>query len=287
MAEFIQVGVQGPSKTPDLLTVQDAMQQVLDIFDLALQDDPEGKEIFWRLAAVSMDSPLMVEGEAVGKTQTVDVDRIAKHQKERFGNDIRELSEGRIPQRWRSGPPAELVGGILERCANGIGKTEIVLEKDAPPIEITPQKASRAILEYERMVEVLVEIEQKIARSARSELGSVEGYLHDVGTKSNNPALWIIERVTRKKFWCRISDDLQETIAGEATLLDVWRQKRILVRGIISYTDGGSISRVQASSVTLIDPTNVSIDDIRDPDFTGGMGPSEYLDNLREENLDG
>ncbi len=63
---------------------------------------------------------------------------------------------------------------------------------------------------------------------------------------------------------------------------DVWDHRRVRVSGILNYDPSGKIVRLFDGRITYIQPKEVGIEDLHDPDFTEGMAPYEYLDRLRE-----
>ena len=282
MAERLRIVIGAPTAHPDFLTVHDAMNQILDHFALASADDPESKEVGWKLAAISMQSPVTVEGEAISLTKGVNVDLIARRQIDRLSRGLQEIRQGRVPKEWTHGESGKIVERILARNKNGIGKTEVYLRDDPAPIDITPQIAEKAIEEIEK---------QKRPASffgedrSRDEFGLLDGYLIAVGAYHNLPAIQIVDRLTEDEIWCRVPEDVRDKIAESADFNDVWKRSRVLVKGLIRYDQSGKIISVFNSEVCLVSAKQVSVDDIRDTGFTSGLRPSQYLEKLREGGL--
>ena len=86
-----------------------------------------------------------------------------------------------------------------------------------------------------------------------------------------------MDRYFSQVYNCRFSERVKA--------IDVWRHKRVLARGKILYDRTGGILRVEADDVQLIDVPRVTLDEVRDPNFTGGLSVSEYLNRLREGSL--
>ena len=61
----VTVIVRPSAAHPDVLSVQDAMRQVLDFFDLLTPEETDGGGLVWNLTLASTNSPLTVVGEAV------------------------------------------------------------------------------------------------------------------------------------------------------------------------------------------------------------------------------
>jgi hypothetical protein len=124
-----------------------------------------------------------------------------------------------------------------------------------------------------------------LAVREREEIGSIEGMLLEVGADYNQPALLVKERKTGEDIWCRVDYELKHKISDEARFEDVWDRQRVVVRGRISYDSDGKITRVKAHSIVKITPRQMTINDIKDQDFTGGLSAAEYLEKLREGDL--
>jgi hypothetical protein len=68
---------------------------------------------------------------------------------------------------------------------------------------------------------------------------------------------------------------------------DVWRYRRVEVRGLIHFSTGGGIDHMDAEEFVFLRPRSdlPQIDEIIDPDFTGGLRTEEYLRRLRDGTL--
>ena len=62
------------------------------------------------------------------------------------------------------------------------------------------------------------------------------------------------------------------------------RRRRVQVSGVLHYRGLGDMREVEAIRVRFLRDCNElpSIDDILDPDFTGGMRSEDYLARLRD-----
>lgn len=266
------------SDAGDRMTVQDVFNHVLEIFQLVDESDPGAqKQVQWRLVGASMNSPFTVVAEAVGVSADVDVAFYAARQKSAFRENIESLKNGVVPEPWSTPWAREAVSKVLSRV--GIGETQFIADGDDPLI-ISPEsdiaEGAKTALTKERTVE----------RRFKSQIGSVEGVLTQVGTHYGHPAIRVVERKTKSDVWCVIPEEFRAEIAEQATFEDVWRGARVRVRGRLLYDSGGAVSRVEAFGVSRVCPEAIDEKQIADVSFTRGMGAVEYLERLREGHLD-
>jgi hypothetical protein len=262
------------------LTVQDALRQVLDFFDLliAAQGDDDGQAVAWHLADISMHSPLTATGEPHALKPGVPVEVIARRGKESVKSALRSLSAGSVPPAWmRNREARNKAKNILKRNTNGVGRTDINFD-DESPVEIIVEKTARAGLNaLER-----TELEEQAAEAdlSRTENGSIEGEITDTTTHYGHPAIKIRERLTKDEITVTLSRDLAERAGRVHNWSEVWAGKRVLVTGEISYGKTGAISRVFARDIQTIDPEPLRFEDIANPNFTAGRSIAEHLESL-------
>ena len=279
MAERMTVVVVPQNNDGDGLTVGDAMRQVLDIFDLLSASNES--EIVWRLVEATTNSPFKVIGEAESVNPNVNADAVAKLQKAEFASNYASLRKGIIPSAWQAGEPRKKAQSLFERSRSKVAKTRIVIDSVSDAIEVTNADAD----EIDRTFEAHRPAPPQ--SKVKDQIGSVEGYLVEVGTHYSKPAIKVKNRKTGEEVWCVIPEEFRSLIAGEANFDDVWSGRRVVVHGRISYDSPGVISRVFASDVQRIEPKPVDLDDIKDKRFTGGLSVAEYIEKLREGNLGG
>jgi len=99
-------------------------------------------------------------------------------------------------------------------------------------------------------------------------------------THHSRPALRVRDRLTGEKTICLIPSDISENVGKEHDWRDVWRGQRVQVFGKIKRNVTGVISVITAENVTEIRPTSVVLNEVTDPNITGGKGVREYLDEL-------
>lgn len=278
MAERFTIIVTPPEKDQDGLNLDDALHHVLEAYELLVNSSPSDDSIVWRLVEAKTSSPpLMVVAEAKSLRPGVDVDLIAKNQKKCFANCYSELNKGNVPDAWGSSHLRSMASRFLHRNQHGVAITRIILDEDKQ-ITLTPQEAEiagRAFVEF-------LPIEVK----PRSQVSSVEGKLLEVGSYYNLPAIRIRVRTTGQDIWCYVDEKHRAQIAEEANFEDVWSGRRVRLRAKLYYDAAGKLSKVHAFDVVPVAEREVSIEDIRDSNFTNGLTPSEYLDKFREGEVD-
>jgi hypothetical protein len=277
MAERVIVVVRASGAHPDVLTVQDAMRHVLDIFELLTADQNRGVE--WNLTKATTNSPFQLEGEAVSFEPAVDVSVIARAQKIAVGSGLRSLSNGRPPKDWDA-RRINIARRLFHRNLNGVGSTTVDFEI-GEPILITPTRAKDAILVLEaKAPNTLYELP-----IVKEEIGSIEGTLSELGTHWNHPAVKIVDARTKQEIWCRLSVELKSKFADKATFSDIWEHRRVIIRGLMHYNPDGLVGYVLASDIQKIEPREVHVEEIKDREFTGGLSIVEYLDRFRDGSL--
>jgi hypothetical protein len=274
--ELVKITVRASDAHPDVLTVQDAMRQVLDVFALLKSGAKDESGLEWNLLRASTNSPFQVDGEAVSLRPSVDITVVARAQKMSLARNLREVIHGKLPD----DPDFEVrvVKGLMARNLNGIGATEIDLGI-GETIIVTPVIARAAMQTIEkRSPSTLYDMPHP-----REEIGSIEGTLSTLGTHWNAPAVRVHDYRTKSLVWCRLSAQLQKEFDGKTTFDDVWRHRRVRVRGRIKYDLDGGIDYVLATDILKQEErAAVPIERLRDPDFTGGLSIGEYLDRFRD-----
>jgi hypothetical protein len=276
----VTVIVRPSAAHPDLLSVQDAMRQVLDFFDLLTPETQDGSGLIWNLTLATTNSPLTVVGEAASLNPQVDVTVVARLQRQAVGEQLRSFTAGKRPPHAVSKRHRDTYRRIFNRNTNGIGRTDAILDVPDSPILITPSTAVvgiSALAEEEREFDALV-----LDDRGREEIGSIEGQLLEVGTEYNQPAILVRERKTRAEIWCRVDAALKHKISEEGRYEDVWDRRRVIVRGRIYFDSSGAITRVRATSVSTIETRRMTLHDIKDTNFTSGLSVDQYLNRLRE-----
>ncbi|QBK31761.1 hypothetical protein [Roseitalea porphyridii] len=275
-----KITVEASPDHPDVLDVRDAMQQVMDYFDLLT--DRGQSDVVWNLVSASTNSPFTAEGVPVDlRTNAPAYGQVQEY--------VAVIERGFA--RLKGGEPLdvdfpaekrEVAKRILKRNLNGIGRTVIDLGDDAI-YEIVPQQAERSLAALNG--EDDEEYDYLFSTFARKEFGAIEGRIIDLSTDYNEPSIKLKEHRSGREIQCRISDLAREEIENSLTAGDVWTHRRARVRGIINYDPSGKIVRVYDGRIAFIETKGTKISDLRDPHFTGGLPAYEYIDRLRENEL--
>jgi len=119
----------------------------------------------------------------------------------------------------------------------------------------------------------------------REAFGEIEGVMVAAGRYRNRPAIQI--RSDYYGFiWVTLPQAVMDNFGSEHSVSDIWRGKTLVAYGKLSYAKGGSLKSVDVINVrekVFADP--IDLDSILDPEFTFGLDPSEYLDQLHEGRL--
>ncbi|GAC1419708.1 MAG: hypothetical protein NVSMB64_28960 [Candidatus Velthaea sp.] len=279
-AERVTVTVEGPISHPDVLSVEDAMAQVLDYFVLLEASAPEETSVIWRLVSATTQSPLTVVAEATSLDPDLpmaSITSIAKAQKHAFTDNLKSVQRGERPIAWDGGRASGAVTALLKRTTNGIGSVTVQAEEGARVI-IDTNIARTALASIEKKSTVF-EFRKHVER------GSVEGTITQIGFHYNRPSIRVLQRGTGTEVFCIVSTEVKEHIQQQIGSGDVWDKHRVTVYGSLQYGDEGRLARVVADKVNIVTIPRTTIDDILDPGFTDGLEATEYLRLFREGEL--
>jgi hypothetical protein len=277
------VTIQAAAEHPDVLDIRDAMQQVLDFFELLTGDDDRAT-IAWNITYAGTNSPFTAEAEAVSVQKDIDIRPIANLRISEVAEYLNDLSSGRRSTRPISLRRRKAAKKVFERNTRSVGKTIVRFDlPKASTVTLTPIN-SLAALGVAEVIEG-AGIYYLPEKRERQEFGSVEGTIVDVRDDYNQPAIRIVERKSGKEISCRVDQDVIDEIANSTSLRDVWEHRRVRVRGMIIFDSDGQIKRIYAKSVSAVFPRSMTTKDIEDKNFTGGLGINEYLEKLREGEL--
>jgi hypothetical protein len=276
LAGFVRIVIRASGSHPDVLTIRDAIDQVRDIFELAESDDPS---VAWKLVSATTNSPLTIVAELVAVEPNISpiaLAALADARTRELREGISALERGAIIPSWARGRKATTLKRLLNRSLNGVGRTDVQVNDEAERETITPQTAQRAL----RAIDAPPEIDR-----ARVEIGSIDGEYVEIGTHYAHPAIKLRERKTGAEIWCWVSEGDLERFSERVRAVDVWRHKAVRARGKILYDRDGGVLHIEAHDVQLTEVPRVTLDEVRDANFTGGLRVSEYLDRLREGGL--
>lgn len=278
MAERVTITVESRPEHGDVLTVQDAMRQVLDFIEVvvaAASDDVRAK-IGWRLVSATTKSPFTAVAEAFSiDADWPVIDQYAREAKSRVDTAFRVVSDtGELPD-WLDDLGRDRFERIFERNLNGVGRTSCSLDDGATPIVIVERRARQTL---EKMQQVEAQRSAAVPDLSGEELGSLDGYVLDATTHRGRPAFHIRDRLTDQRIICVIPADIAEIIGKQHDWRDIWGRERVRVSGKINRNVAGEITIITANTVTEIKPAAFTINEAADPNITGGKGVREYLD---------
>lgn len=278
MAERVTIIVEPNMEHGDVLTVQDAMLQVLDFIEVvvaAASDDARPK-VGWKLVSATTNSPYTVVAEAFSFDPEWVADESAREAKARAGAALNGALSGELPT-WLDEKSTESVRRIYSRNLNGIGRTTIQFDGESSPLIIAERNARSALGQIQR---VEAELRALVPDYSGVELGSIDGHVVDATTHYGNPALRIRDRLTGERIVCVIPQEIADEVGKDHDWRDVWSGERVRVSGRIKRNVSGAVTTITAESVTRIEPKKTALVDVTDSGFTGGKGAREYLDEI-------
>lgn len=282
--EKVTVTVQSSVGEEANLTVNDAMRQVLDFFDLlTLAGGEDGSAIAWHLISATTNSPFQVTAQAVASKPGVIAEQIARKEKSLIAAGLNDIvSHASIPD-WMDKPARDKAKKLLGRNIEGIGITSIKLGDDFEPIVLVERVARSAVSVIDRHEKSLAE---RVDDLTRVEYGSLEATILSAATFRNHPAIRIKERLSEVEIHCVFSDELAKRIGPKHSWSEAWENSRVLLSGQIYYKKNGLVGHIFASDIEPVEPSPLRYADISDPQFTSGLHVVDYLDLLEDEEVE-
>ena len=278
LAETVTIVVHPSGTDADNLTVADAMQQVLDTFELLskaeFKDGSSGATVVWRLERASTNSPLTVEAIPVSSNPEFSVDRQAINAILSFQKGMNSVLHAESKPLWIDQESEQTLKRILARNLNGIGRTDIFSDYFKSPTSIDHRSARRA----QNYLDVLAAEEAlKVDDLTHKEYGSIEGHVTDATTWHGRPAFRMRARLSGKELICILSKTAAAAIGDEHNWSEVFTRQRVLVSGICHYNSVGIVIRVDVDTITAIKPRDVPVSELRDTNFSSGRTPADHL----------
>ncbi len=253
----VTITVQAPAEHPDVLDIRDAMQQILDFFEM-LSGDDDRDTFAWNITYAATNSPLTAEAEAVSIKSDVDITPIANARIFETSRYLSDLRDGARPSRNLTKRRRTAARKVFTRNTQTVGKTTVRFSlPTAPEVILTPSTAQASLTASQ--LEELPDVKYLADDRERQEYGSVEGRIVDVSSDYNHPAIRIEERKSGREINCRVGQEVIDAIANATSLKDVWEHRRVRVRGLISFDVSGQVTRVYAKSVTPIVPRSMTL----------------------------
>ena len=279
-SESVKIIVHPSGAAADTLTVSDAMQQVLDAFELLTiaEEQPDRKcEVMWKLERASTNSPLTIEAVAIGKDPADDVGQEARQAKVRLADGLSQILQAKSKPVWVNKHAEETIRRLLSRTLDGVGRTDLHLIEEDPPIVIDHPTASRAI----GFLDIIAaEAAAKVEDLTRTEFGSVDGNVAGTITHYGKPAILIKARLSGKIVKCVFSPTAAHNVGPIRNWEESWSGQRVLVRGRLEYDKTGNLVFIHAEHLEPIKDKEVRLSDLRDPNQSGQINVEEYLKTI-------
>jgi hypothetical protein len=280
MSKTIKMSIRARGAT-DSPTVDDLLDQIRDYFDIlegveeAVSEDGR-QAIEWRIVKATTNTPITIEAAAFPKDFGVNIDN-------RVAIVTRQTALGLDALRHGGQRPPFFTEKVLlraermfERVTNGLAETLIEYGAELPVLDITPAVAKVAAANTRNVLTPKAK--------PYKELGSIEGYAQSIERDGfGRRILWIKHRLTGESVKCTVSGEAEKELETHQ-IKDVWRYRRVQVYGMLHYKGLGDLRDVEAIRVRFLRDRNElpTVDDILDPNFTGGMKSEEYLAWLRD-----
>ena len=265
-----------PTSPSERLDIADAFQQVLDYLRLVELAASEDADFDWKLERASTNSPFTVVAYTpVGGAAAKNQQSLAVAQR-RTEEGLRELATGKVPT-WMRKRQRNAARRIARRFHDNIGRMSLKADEASKGAFLLNRSLARQALTTLDKVDGI----EEVIVPKHTSYGEIEGLLLGVGSYYSSPALWVRANgydVVR----CMVKRDKLEELGEEATLKEVWKHRRVRIVGALTYAEGGSLEQVAVDELQLFPSGGVSLTEVLDPDFTGGMEPVEYLDRFHD-----
>jgi hypothetical protein len=271
-----------PGESDDaLLSVEDALQQVLDFLRLA-QDAKASLENLdvdfeWKLEWASTNSPFTLRAiaEPLGGKSDKDISASVEAVKARSAKLIRDCAAGLPVPAWVAS--TEALYSLFERNAKNLSRTMIEFDGAVGSVEIDRASAEKA---FEVFEDIPLAAFQEVNIPRRQAYGEIDGRMVMAGRFFNKPAFQL-QTILYGLVWCLVSPEFVQRLGTAHSLAEVWDGKRLVVYGRITYSKGGKrVSRIEVQSLREKTAPQIKIEDVLDADFTAGLDPVEYLNRL-------
>jgi hypothetical protein len=264
LARIVKISVRGHGPETDAPAVEDAIDELRDYLDIfrGVEEAVAGaptSAVIWRMVDARRSSPLAFDIQAFPRYFATDIS-------DRVEIILTETARGMATLQARAERPRHFTNSVMrkvhrvfQRVTDGLILSEVDFGAELPPARITPTVGRNAA----RNVELILPTPDK----PYQEIGSIEAYVHGAALDGfRRRVLYVTDRITVR---------------------DLWRNRRVQVSGRIHFVGSGKIDHLDVQNVRFLRNRSdlPQVDDIIDPDFTGGMRSEEYLERLRDGTL--
>jgi len=284
MAKPVTITIRGPEDgKADAPSVDDLLGQIKDLVEVLRgverATEAGGKnELEWRVTDARMNSPISLELTPFGHGPKEAIFARIERVERATAYGFRQMRAGHVQPPFFNNETLGRARKMHARVLNGLSDTSLAFDIsiDPKPLIIDP-KAARKV---ERAIQSAV---AEVSAPYR-EFGSVEGYVTKPELDGHNRAIL--------RFRSRLGgNEVKAYASGDAfhqvealRLSDVWHGVRVRVYGTIHYKSLGVIEVINATGMEVLDRDPLpSMDDILDPNFSGGLTTEKYLRELRED----
>ena len=285
MTKPIKITVTGTdNRGDDAPMVQDLLSQIQDQVDIlqavegAIFDD--GKEkIIWRVTDVTKNSPITFEITPYPKTHEMDVQSRINNVIVATANGLQMLLiQGDRPPHFTDAV-LKKIENISKRVTNGLAGSKVDFSEyeDAPQCELTHDVAAKTV---KKIAEI-----RAPAHHLHREIGSVEGYIKTVGRDGlGRPVLTLATRIDGTDVKCVSSDGGLDKIS-HLEVGAVTQGLRVRAHGLLHFKSPGVLDRIEVERVECFEKEDdlPTIQDLIDPEFTGGLEAVEYMRLKRDD----
>ena len=284
MRRRVKLSISGRGGDNDAPTVEDALDQLRDYLDL-LRSVEEAvanggqSQLVWRIVAASKNSPLAVEIEAFPRQHAMNVDRRANAVVTETARGLASLERSGERPAFFTNKAMARAEKIFQRVTNGLTLSAAEFGDDLPTVNITPTLARIAVRHASAIL--------RPSDRPYKEIGSIEGQFQGVELDGHNKRIaHVKERVTGEIIKCHVALSAMQEV-GDRQINEIWRNRRVMVHGRISFRGRGRISQMEDAEFRFFrDRIDIpQIDSILDKDFTEGLASEEYLERLRNGHL--
>jgi hypothetical protein len=284
MSTVVKITISGRGAETDAPTVEDALDDLRDYLDIlrGVEEAVSGTQqsaIDWRLVDASRRSPLAFDFQPFPKQFAVNIDQRVEIVLAETAAGLTALQARAERPRHFTNPVMRKAHRVFQRVTNGLSLSEIDFGKTLPAVRLTPTIARNAA----RNVDQVLTPPDKPYK----EIGSVEGCINGAELDGfGRRIVHIIERISGEPVECLVTPGALPGLEVRE-LRDVWHYRRTEVYGRIHFRAPGKIEQIEAERVRFLrSRTDLpQIDDIIDPEFTGGLRTEEYLEKLRDGTL--
>ncbi len=284
MSTVVKITLSGRGPDTDAPTVEDALDELRDYLDIfrGVEEAVAGTQVSaidWRLVDAKRSSPLAFDLQPFPKDYAVNIDQRVEIVLTETAVGLSALQTRAERPRHFTNPVMRKAHRVFQRVTNGLSRSEIDFGAKLPAMRLTPTVARDAA----RNVDQVLTPPDKPYK----EIGSVEGYINGAEMDGfGRRVIYVIERISGETVKCLVMPEALRGLEARE-LRDIWRYRRAEVYGLIHFQALGKVEHIEAQDVRFLRYREdlPQVDDIIDPDFTGGMRTEEYLDRLRDGTL--